>query len=52
MDFHPAQCYFNHAQVVWATSRETSIGALVGVMWDTQKKLFQYFSPIAFRETG
>jgi hypothetical protein len=42
----------NHAQVVRATSRETNIGDLVGVMWDTQKVLSQLFSPMAFRETG
>jgi hypothetical protein len=41
-----------HAQVVRATSRETNIGDLVGVMWDTQKVLSQLFSPMAFRETG
>jgi hypothetical protein len=33
----------NHAQVVRATSRETNIGDLVGIMWDTQKVLSQLF---------
>jgi hypothetical protein len=33
------QLRFNHAQVVRATSRETNIGNLVGIMWDTQKVL-------------
>jgi hypothetical protein len=42
----------NHAQVVRATSRETNIGDLVGIMWDIQKVLWQHFSPMAFRETG